>query len=258
MEISDKAANPMLGESIALIESKNGKNKIVYLKEGNSTKSFECEGDEKCLLIPNVAKERQVIYCSGMSGSGKSYYIMQYSKQYQKMYPKNDVILFSGLDSDEGSLDKIKNLKRFNISADDFLEEDFQSENFKDCLVIFDDLESINNKFIFNKVMKIQETLLTTGRHSRTSVAVSNHSVANGRVTKLILNESNVIVIFKSGLGNRILKYILDQYLGLDKDQIIKIKRLRGSRSITIIKSSYPMVLLYDRGGYVLAAEDDD
>jgi hypothetical protein len=257
MEISDKPANTTLGESIALIETKNAKNKIVYLKEGNSTKKFECEGDEKCLLIPNVSKERQVIYCSGMSGSGKSYYIMQYSKQYQKMYPKNDVILFSGLDSDEGSLDKIKDLKRFNIYAEDFLEEDFQANNFKDSLVIFDDLESINNKSIFNKVMQIQSTLLTTGRHSRTSVAVSNHSVANGRVTKLILNESNVIVIFKSGLGNRVLKYILDQYLGLDKDQIKKIKRLKG-RSVSIIKSSYPMVVLYEMGGYVLAAEEDD
>ena len=257
MEISDKPANTNLGESIALIETANAKNKIVYLKEGNSTKSFECENNEKCLLIPNVSKERQVIYCSGMSGSGKSYYIMQYSKQYQKMYPKNDVILFSGLDSDEGSLDKIKDLKRFNIYADDFLDEDFQSENFKDSLVIFDDLESINNKSIFNKVMQIQSTLLTTGRHSRTSVAVSNHSVANGRVTKLILNESNVIVIFKSGLGNRVLKYILDQYLGLDKDQIKKIKRLKG-RSVSIIKSIFPMVVLYDLGGYVLAAEEDD
>ena len=217
MEISDKP-NTNLGESIALIETANAKNKIVYLKEGNSTKSFECENNEKCLLIPNVSKERQVLYCSGMSGSGKSYYIMQYSKQYQKMYPKNDVILFSGLNSDEGSLDKIRDLKRFNIYAEDFLEEDFQSENFKDSLVIFDDLESINNKSIFNKVMQIQATLLTTGQHSQTSVAVSNHSVANGRVTKLILNESNVIVIFKSGLGNRVLKHILDQYLGLDKN----------------------------------------
>ena len=257
MEISDKPANTNLGESIALIETANAKNKIVYLKEGNSTKSFECENNEKCLLIPNVSKERQVIYCSGMSGSGKSYYIMQYSKQYQKMYPKNDVILFSGLDSDEGCLDKIKDLKRFNIYADDFLDEDFQSENFKDSLVIFDDLESINNKSIFNKVMQIQATLLTTGRHSRTSVAVSNHSVANGRVTKLILNESNVIVIFKSGLGNRVLKYILDQYLGLDKEQIKKIKRLKG-RSVSIIKSIFPMVVLYEQGGYILAAEEDD
>ena len=105
--------------------------------------------------------------------------------------------------------------------------------------------------------MQIQSTLLTTGRHSRTSVAVSNHSVANGRVTKLILNESNVIVIFKSGLGNRVLKYILDQYLGLDKDQIKKIKRLKG-RSVSIIKSIFPMVVLYEMGGFVLAAEEDD
>ena len=78
---------------------------IVFVKDGNPIKSFECENDEVVKLIPNVSKERQVLYVSEQSGSGKSYFIMEYVKKYQKLFPKNDVILFSGLDEDEGSLD---------------------------------------------------------------------------------------------------------------------------------------------------------
>ena len=146
MEISSKA-DSSFGESLALIESKNG-NKIVYVKDGNPIKSFECENDEVVKLIPNVSKERQVLYVSEQSGSGKSYFIMEYVQKYQKLFPKNDVILFSGLDKDEGSLNKIKDLKRFKIYEDDFLSEDFPAENFKDSFVLFDDLESIDNEFI--------------------------------------------------------------------------------------------------------------
>jgi hypothetical protein len=68
MEISSKA-DSSFGESLALIESKNG-NKIVYVKDGNPIKSFECENDEAVKLIPNMFKERQVLYLSGQSGSG--------------------------------------------------------------------------------------------------------------------------------------------------------------------------------------------
>ena len=37
-------------------------------------------------------------------------------------------------------------------------------------------------------------------------------------------------------------KYLLDQYFGLDKDQIKKIKHMK-SRAITIMKT-YPMILV--------------
>ena len=49
MEISS-TANTNLGESICLIESKNG-NKIICVKDGNPIKSFECENDEVVKLI---------------------------------------------------------------------------------------------------------------------------------------------------------------------------------------------------------------
>ena len=103
--------------------------------------------------------------------------------------------------------------------------------------------------------MQIQNTLLTTVRHSNTYVAVSNHSVANGHQTKLILAESNVIVIFKLGLGNRVLNYLLDQYLGLDKAQIKRLKSNKG-RAVCVVKS-YPMLVVHNSGAYVLNREED-
>ena len=37
---------------------------------------------------------RQVLYVSGASGSGKSYYASNYIKEYVKMFPKNTVYIY--------------------------------------------------------------------------------------------------------------------------------------------------------------------
>ena len=117
-------------------------------------------------------------------------------------------------------------------------------------MVIFDDLEMIRSKLLFSKVM------LQRGRHSKTSVAVANHSGENGKSTKLILNEASSIVLYPNGIGKRVLTYILEQYMGLDKNQKKRIKKLR-SRSVTIIKT-YPLILLYEKGAFVLNDYDED
>jgi hypothetical protein len=254
MEISN-TADSKYGESIAIIDS-NGNNKIIYVNEKNPIKEIKCEGGEHIQQIPNVSKERDVIYCSGMSGSGKSYYIKNYADKYKKLYPKRNILLFSGIDSDSGSLDKIKDLKRVKIYEDGFINEEFSVNDFEESLVIFDDLEMIRNKLLFSKVMKIQDDLLQGGRHSKTSVAVANHSGANGKSTKLILNEASSIVLYPNGIGKRVLTYILEQYMGLDKNQIKRIKKLR-SRWITIVKT-YPLILLYEKGAFVLNDYDED
>ena len=46
------------------------------------------------------------------------------------------------------------------------------------------------------------------------------------------------------------MKYLLDSYFGLDKDQIKKIKKL-NSRWVTIMKT-YPMIVMYEKGAYIL------
>jgi hypothetical protein len=84
MEIS-ATPNEKLGAPIAIIQSKKG-NKFLYVKDRNSIKSFSCNDDETVQQIPNVLKERDVVYCSGMSGSGKSFYIKNFALWYQKLY----------------------------------------------------------------------------------------------------------------------------------------------------------------------------
>ena len=54
--------------------------------------------------------------------------------------------------------------------------------------------------------------------------------------------ESHGLILFSQNMSGKSSKYLLDQYLGLDKDQIKKIKQMK-SRAITIMKT-YPMILV--------------
>jgi hypothetical protein len=114
----------------------------------------------------------------------------------------------------------------------------------------------INDKPLKVKIMKLQKSMLCGGRHNKISVCVANHSVANGDETKLILNEANTIVLYCKGLGQRVLKYVLEQYLGQDKHTITKIKKLK-SRWVAVVRT-YPNVCLHERGAFVLNSHDED
>ena len=70
-----------------------------------------------------------------------------------------------------------------------------------------------------------------------------------------MLNETNSITMFPSGLGGRSLKYLLDQYLGLDKQQIKKLKNLK-SRWVSVVKG-FPMIVLSEKEAYILNSQDD-
>jgi hypothetical protein len=64
------------------------------------------------------------------------------------------------------------------------------------------------------------------------------------------LNECNSITFNYRTFGNRTLKYLLDSYLGLDKKQIERLKKLDG-RMITILKT-YPKLVLSEKELYIL------
>ena len=198
---------------------------------------------------PNKKTERSILYVTGQSGSGKSYYTKDYATNYQKMYPKNEVYLISAV-QDVSTIDKIKKLRKIDIFKPIFSEVEVPLEEFKDSLVIFDDVDSIGNKKLKKKVWEIMSNILTMGRHYNISAIITFHVATAGNETKLILNESQSITIFPSASGGRTLKYLLDSYLGLDKKQIERIKQL-DSRWVTIVKS-YPKTVLYDKGAYIL------
>jgi hypothetical protein len=72
--------------------------------------------------------------------------------------------------------------------------------------------------------------ILTKSRgHFNVSSVITFHVATSGAETKLILNESQSTIFLPSASGGRTLKYppdLRDPYLGLDKKQIDKIKKL--------------------------------
>jgi hypothetical protein len=165
------------------------------------------------------------------------------------MYPKREVYMFSSLD-DDPTLDKLKYMKRIKIKTPEFLTTEINAGDFKDTLVIFDDCDVLSVKPIKLKVFRILNEILETGRHFNTSVVFTSHNATMGNETKRILNECHSITIFPKNMGGKTSKYLLDQYLGLDKTEIAKLKTLTG-RWTTIVKS-YPMVVLSEKEAFVL------
>jgi hypothetical protein len=238
-------------------EKKKSDVKPIYIEPDKAKvddyyKEIKCKNNEYIQHTPHKSNERQILYITGASGSGKSYYVNKYGNEYRKKFKNNPIYLFSSV-QDDTSL-KIPDLKRVKLD-EGFLNAELTASDFKDSLVIFDDTDVINNKHILKKVNLILDTILQTGRHHGTSVIYTSHTACNGNQTKVILNEAHSVTIYPSGLGGRSIKYLLDQYFGLEKEQIRKIKRL-PSRWTTIVKS-YPMIVLYEKGAYILNTEDD-
>lgn len=233
------------------------KGKSVYItsdedKLKNPLKEIKLKSNETINLIPPKKRERSVLYITGQSGSGKSYFAGQYINEYKKQYPKRKCYLFSSL-SDDKSLDANKNINRVPLS-DKFLNTSFTIEDFKNTLLIFDDIDVIKNKVLKNKLFGILENVLQTGRHQNTDVIYTSHVPCAGKDTKIILMEATSVTIFPKTLGARTIKYLLEQYFGLDKDQVKKLKKLK-TRPVTIIKS-YPNVILYEGGCYINEVSD--
>jgi hypothetical protein len=105
---------------------------------------------------------------------------------------------------------------------------------------------------MYNQLMN---QMLETGRHHEITCLITKHTPTNGRDTKLILSEAHQFIIFPNGLGNKSLKYLLDNYLGLDRIQVKKIKKQK-SRWVCINRATFPLSVVSEKECFVLSNED--
>ena len=246
------------GQPIAIIQNAPTKKPpIISVEDTKKARHvfdhLKLTGDEKFQQIPNNKTERQILYITGASGSGKSYYCKEYCNQFRRLFPKRPIFMFSSI-AEDSSIDTIKGLKRIKLSKE-LIEDDLTAEDFKESLVIFDDTDCITDKPLKLKVASILNSILETGRHFNVYCLYTSHLACAGNDTKRILNEAHSITFFPKNAGGRMLKYLLDNYLGLDKSQIKRIRNLKG-RWCTVIKS-FPMVVMGEQDIYVLNHNED-
>jgi hypothetical protein len=208
------------------------------------------EGD-KLIPMPNRDVVEK-IYVSAPSGAGKSTWCGKWIAEFTKMFPEDDIFLFSSIKKDK-ALD-VHKPTRITLDAD-LIADPIQPEEIPNSLAIFDDTDTIRDKKLNVSLMIFRDWLLEQGRHFNIRMLITSHLLSNYMTTRRILNEATATVVFpRSGSGTYHIKNFLKTYCGLDKKEIKKFLNL-PSRWVAIYRS-YPQYVIYERGAY-FPKEDD-
>ena len=242
-----------IGRPIARIDEGKNDKKIISLSDAEESNGFKNirlkEG--KFSHIPNTDQERDILYITGPSGSGKSWYANTYIKNYKKTYPKNNIYMFSPVVEDESISSDIKRVKLDDRMVTDPLKIGELAES----LVIFDDIDVIKDKKLREAIYALLNEVLEVGRHIKVSCIITNHLPTNGKETRRMLNEAHAITYFPAAGSKVQLNRLLEQYIGMDKKDIKKAKQ-SGSRWVTVFKN-YPQFVMTENEMYLLSTDDD-
>lgn len=240
-----------IGVKIARIDGgiKNGD--YIYLHEPSDKdkvkKSYsEIKLDKDGILIPvpnkNIVSKT---YVCGPSGSGKSYLIGNYLKEYRKMFRKSPIFVLSPIDEDP-SLDKADIIR---VDLDDHLiDNPISLEEFKDSMIVFDDTEGIKDKELKGYLDWLRDNALIRGRHTNTRMMYVAHLISNYKDTRQLLNESTEVVMYPKSSGTYAIKQYLKIQAGFEKDEIKRFLSL-PSRWVMLCRW-FPMIVMYEKGVY--------
>jgi len=241
--------NTKSGYPLVRINGKGSMNKkIIRIDDkdkvqGEKFSNLSLTDNYEFIPIPNMDAERTTLLVVGMAGSGKSYFVAQWLKEYRKMfdYP---IYIFSEKVEDK-QLDEIKGVMRIKLTTE---LGDLDYTEFKESCCVFDDVDSLE-KNLRRVVNGIRDKLLKLGRAQKTTVVSTNHSPTDGLDTKALLNEAQSIVFFMNNY-NRSLKYLLENYLGASKEDIKQMKKNK-SRWTCWVKQTHPNVIIQRRNMFI-------
>lgn len=229
----------------------NNKHPIKKAGLYEKSKKFIQKNQENEIIVKNLSVEtvpsilkRDILYVSGPSGVGKSYFSRMYTIKYHKMFPKNRIFLFSKKNEDE-NFDELKYIER--VEVDEELFDGLKVEDFRDSLTIFDD-SHVFRDYIGKCLQNLQIDLMNLGRSYGINMIITSHLLTNYRKTKDILNELTGITIFPEATSYHELRYCLTNHFGLEKKDLRKILKLR-SRWVYLNK--FPRYIVHEHGVYI-------
>ena len=148
------------GDKIAVINSDKRQKKLYFSESDDGKEEIVLKPNEQFMLSPDKNTERITMYVCGSAGSGKSYFVAQYCEEYHKTFKSNPIYLISENDQDK-AFDSKDYIKRIEISDMDVNPLDWKE--FSDCLIIFDDIDSIKGK-LGKTIDELRDKLLKNSR----------------------------------------------------------------------------------------------
>lgn len=242
------------GTPAAIIKGGSHHNRIIYVKQRHEAtpedfKEYVVPDDGILQPLPRFQKTSRM-FVAGQTECGKTYYARKYLEQLIKVFPKKKVFVFSDVEQDP-ELDSLgKNIVRFKLDDGLLAGDPIKPAVFAGSICVFDDIDSIQNPKLLRYIQDLRDAILRRGRHEDISCIITSHLLTNYRDTRIILNEVNYITVFCQSGSTHSIRYLLQKYCGLDKEQIERILKL-PSRWTTIHKNA-PMYIAYEKGIYTL------
>jgi len=249
--------------SIMRGDTKDLHNKFLYLdtqehapKEDKPFTEVDLPYDTMFSIMPSADENtRQIFYIAGSSGSGKSYMAKMYANNYSKMYPDRSVYLISKLEHDE-TIDSMT-IPPIRLDYSTWIDDPPNINDFANCLVIFDDYDTIEGKE-GKAILNVIEDLCIMGRkhneqQGNVSVLLLTHHLTNYKKTRLLLNEATHYVVYPQNSSSHALGYMLKTHMGLDKDELKQMKKL--GRWVCFSKN-YPQYMMGAHYARLLHMED--
>lgn len=244
-----KSAYPI---AIVKGDDKRFHNKFLYVDPSENSKGIaEAEIPMGCIfnLLPSTDKDkRNIFYIAGASGSGKSWIAKQLAENYSKMYPDRPIYVVSKL-TEDNTLDSMdlgsKDKTPIRLDYSLWTESPPDINSLSNSMIIFDDYDTIEGAE-GKAVQSLIEDIAIMGRkhhdeQGNITMLCLTHYITNYKKTRLILNEADHFVVYPQATSTHALTYLLKTHLGLEKDDIKKLKKL--GRWVCLHKS-YPQYLI--------------
>jgi len=235
-----KIKGGQFNDTIIYLLDKRKSKKLLMDKSNDNYISLK-EKNEYFQQMPNNEDQNSdVLFCCGRRGSGKTYYLAEYLKQYILSFPKNKIYLFS-LCKDDALLNKLITKQ---IDIDEFTEEGGMKHDDlpDDCCCIFDDIDVCDDGKQKKLLFHLMNSLIQLSRKRNITVIQTSHLGRNHGETKNGLNGASSYTFFYGSISHQI-KDTLKIYLGLSQENIKKILNLKDSRYCTIFTTSPPVVM---------------
>jgi len=234
---------------IATIQIRKKKS-ILCISEAESHEKDLIEFD-KCEIFPNI-DTRDIIYICGASGCGKSTWAATYIKNFRKLFPDSRIYVLSRLTKDPALDDSKLGIIRIPIN-DELLTDPIDiMKELKNCCVLFDDCNTIQNPKLKLMVSKTMNDILECGRHNNIYTLITSHliNMNEKKDSRTILNEWHSIVIFPRAGNKYQIRYALKTYFGLSPNKINSILKIH-SRWV-LINKQYPSYVLSEQMAWTI------
>ncbi|MCS7318090.1 MAG: ATP-binding protein [Candidatus Dojkabacteria bacterium] len=195
------------------------------------------------------SKQNDLIIITGKKGSGKTVLAKFLAYLYHKKYPKNRIIIFSGIPNLYNDLKfSIRvNLKKIEEEEEEKAKNDFSGipdvSEFSNSLVIFDDTERYPNPKIEKMLEILTNVLAQNGRNFNISLIIILHQLNKGFSSTTILRECDALIIFPISYDRNTFNTLLNHF-GLDKNLIKNLYSNKNEKFI-LIRNSHPLYIFF-------------